>query len=77
MVTHFSRVDVIEVGNILVTTTCVVDYVEYRCLNCDVQITHSPFTLGNLTFINFVYETSCLLTSSITVPHTLKYKSFI
>ena len=55
MVTHFSRVDVIEDGNILVTTTCVVDYVEYRCLNCDVQITHSPFTLGNLSFINLVY----------------------
>ena len=30
------------------------DYFDYLRITCDVQITHSPITLGNLSFINFV-----------------------
>lgn len=31
------------------------DHLEYRRRTCGVQITHSPFTLGNYSFINLVY----------------------
>jgi hypothetical protein len=48
------------IGKLTVSLRCgITDYFEYRWHPCGVQITHSPITLANLSFINLVFIFRC------------------